>query len=145
MLTNFNLWNRFRFKYSILRCFYERRIAEKRTNGNYIINLQSSNEGWTHWTAWIIREKNSFYFDSFGAPPCVEIIRYCKKNGTHLYFNNWIIQDLKSSLCGFYCLSLLLFVFENKQREKSLNETYNEFINLFQDNTERNGKILKEY
>ena len=36
--------------------------------GNYIINLQSTNQGnGTHWTAIIFTKKRAYYFDSFGA------------------------------------------------------------------------------
>ncbi len=45
--------------------------------GFYIINLQSSSQGnGTHWVALIIAKGVSYYFDSFGASPPLEIRRF---------------------------------------------------------------------
>ena len=73
-----------------------------------------------------------FFFDSFGAPPSKEIIKFCKKSkDKHLYYNNSIIQDLHSELCGFYCLGLLFYNKLYRNRFTSLNSCCNSFINLF--------------
>jgi hypothetical protein len=114
---------------------------------NYIVNLQSNNQGHgTHWTALIISQKESFYFDAFGVLPSLEVIQFCKKRkGTHLYFNNWIVQDIESELCGWYCLGLLLYNKLYGNKYATLRECCNAYINMFHDNTKSNGDILKRF
>jgi hypothetical protein len=113
---------------------------------NYVVNLQSNTEGnGTHWTALLIENENAFYFDSFGALPSLEIIQFCRKRHGqhHLYFNNWIIQDLRSELCGWYCLGLLLYVKIKRKKFTSLTNCCNAYINLFKDETKDNADLLK--
>ncbi len=87
----------------------------------------------------------SYYFDSFGAPPPNEIILFSKKRKSqHLLYSNWIIQDLKSENCGWYCLGFLLYMWKNRQN-KNIKEVFNQFVNNFQDDTLRNDEILKQF
>ena len=113
---------------------------------NYVVNLQSNTEGnGTHWTALIIEQENAFYFDSFGALPSLEIIQFCRKRHGkhHLYFNNCIIQDLRSELCRWYCLGLILYVKMHRNKFTSLTNCCNAYINLFEDKTKDNADVLK--
>jgi hypothetical protein len=49
-------------------------------NSNYIINLQSSTVGnGTHWTSISTTKSHAFYFDSFGAPPPLEVKVFIEK------------------------------------------------------------------
>jgi len=114
-------------------------------DGNYIINLQSSTQGdGTHWTALIIRNDTALYFDSFGAPPSTEIIDFVKKRkNIHLAFNNEIIQDLKSSNCGYYCLALILYV--KHHASIPLVQSAENFTRLFADDTKKNDGILRHF
>lgn len=36
--------------------------------GNYIVNLDDSDSGGTHWTALILNDQYAIYYDSFGMP-----------------------------------------------------------------------------
>jgi len=120
-------------------------LPEYREEGNYIINLESTYQGrGTHWTALVVQPNISFYFDAFGELPSVEVEDFAKQNKKPLYFNNWIIQDINSSLCGFYCIAYLKYVTEYR-KTKPLQVISNDFINLFRDNTRENGEILKKY
>jgi len=120
-------------------------LPVKIKDGNYIINLQSSTQGdGTHWTALIIRNDTALYFDSFGAPPSTEIIDFVKKRKRiHLAFNNEIIQDLKSSNCGYYCLALILYV--KHHGSIPLVQSAEDFTRLFMDDTKKNDAILREF
>ena len=52
----------------------------KSNDGNYIINLESSNDGnGTHWLVHKIEIKDFAYFDSYGMLPPEEIISFCKR------------------------------------------------------------------
>jgi hypothetical protein len=69
-----------------------------------IINLQNSNVGGgTHWTAYFVR-KCSYYFDSFGLDPPIEMRNYL---GPRIIINQQKIQGADELLCGQYCLCLL--------------------------------------
>jgi len=110
--------------------------------GNHIINMaDSSDQGnGTHWVALIVIKPNCIYFDSFGCSMPETIKSKLKKAGYYGFlFNNWIIQDLKSVACGYYCCSFLIYM--NNVGIFNPN-TYNKFINYFEDDTKVNEKIL---
>ena len=71
----------------------------KLKEGFYIINLDSAPNSGTHWLNLVIRDKDALFFDSFGCIPATEIIDAVKKSKLHLYFNNWVIQNIESELC----------------------------------------------
>ena len=116
-------------------------------DGCYIINLQSSTAGsGTHWLGLFIHKNNAYYFDSYGAPPSVEIIKFVKKRkGCHMYYNNFIIQDLKSQNCGWYTLAFLLWCYSYILFFKDMKNMFNEFVKSFVDDTKENDKILIEF
>ena len=116
-------------------------------DGCYIINLQSSTDGQgTHWLSLFIHKNNAYYFDSYGAPPSVEIMKFVKKRkGCHMYYNNFIIQDLKSQNCGWYTLAFLLWCYSYVLFSKDMKNMFNEFVKSFVDDTKENDKILKEF
>jgi hypothetical protein len=114
-------------------------------NGNYIINLQSSTQGnGTHWICLAIRGKNSFYCDSFGVLMPQEIIAFCKKiPKSHLGYNDFGFQHIKSETCGWYCVGLLIHIQNNPDMD--LYKASNEFIKMFAYDTKDNNGILKAY
>ena len=116
-------------------------------DGCYIINLQSSTDGQgTHWLSLFIHKNNAYYFDSYGAPPSVEIMKFVKKRkGCHMYYNNFIIQDLKSQNCGWYALAFLLWCYSYVLFSKDMKNMFNEFVKSFMDDTKENDKILIEF
>lgn len=72
-----------------------------------IVNHDSvMNEG-THWTCFVKKGKNAFYFDSFGklAPP-LEIIEYLGGDCT-IFYNTRRFQKFDTVVCGHLCLSFL--------------------------------------
>ena len=70
------------------------------------------------------------------------------KSKPHKAFNQYIIQDLDSSLCGWYCLGLIYYVqlhFKGKEKKKkAFFETINDFVNLFKEDSLKNGPIVKQ-
>jgi hypothetical protein len=147
MLSNFDLEKLAGFyKLPLVGIFMKNELPKKLIDGCYIINLQSSTQGnGTHWTSMVVWKKMSYYFDSFGAPPPVEIINFTKKKkGGHLLYNNWIIQDIKSENCGWYSLAFLLHMWKNRQNIK-MKDIFNQFVNNFMDDTLRNDEILKMF
>ena len=105
--------------------------------GFYIINLDTSKGNGSHWTCLYYHPLKSYYFDSFGFIPPVEvedvIIPY-----TH---NNKDIQDYNSDACGYYCIAFIKFL--NDKQNKELG--FKEFVRLFSNKTTQNDNILQEY
>jgi hypothetical protein len=143
MLTNFDLEElSIHYHVPLIDICMKDQLPKIPRNGNYIINLQSSTEGnGTHFTALKIQDDKAFFYDPFGAPPSIEIRDFIKlsKKIKHFAFNNWIIQDLHSSNCGYFCFSFLLYV-----NPKDLWGSANEYMNRFVEDTRRNDEILKE-
>lgn len=91
-------------------------------DGFYIVTLADSNTNGVHWVCLYVLKQQVIYFDSFGATPALETIKFIKKRTKKSYFNNWILQNLNTEKCGFYCI-----------------------INLFVDDTKKNNGILKDF
>jgi hypothetical protein len=148
MLSNFDLERLAEFyNLPLVAITMKDELPEKVEDGCYIINLQSSTSGnGTHWLGLFIHKNNAYYFDSYGAPPSVEIMKFVKKRkGCHMYYNNFIIQDLKSQNCGWYTLAFLLWCYSYVLFSKDMKNMFNEFVKSFVDDTKENDKILKEF
>ena len=144
MLTNFDL-EKIAKNYDVkLIGIYSKNELDKLPieDGNYIINLDD-NIG-SHWTALNKNKNKGICFDSFGCVPPQNVISFVKqKPNIKFGYNNFIIQDLESEKCGFYCIAFLLFL--NRSKNKDIYKATNDFIQLFKDNTLENDEILKKY
>ena len=148
MLSNFDLEDISKtYNVPLVSVCMKDELPNKVVNGNYIINLESSTAGQgTHWCSLIIKNDDAYFQDSFGAPPSQEIINFIKKRkGCKLAFNNFIIQDLKSDFCGYYCIALLIYMKKHLTNSKSLIDVANNFVNGFFDDTKENNEILKSF
>ena len=65
------------------------------------INIDIGSQGGTHWTCFIVKDNKSFYFDSFGGQADTFLLKQLPKPVIN---HNYKIQDIKSKLCGSYCL-----------------------------------------
>jgi hypothetical protein len=112
-------------------------LPDKLERGSYIVNLQSSKDGGgTHWVCLYHTPNFSYYYDSFGFVPPLEI-----QNKIIPYiYNDMEIQDIDSTACGFYCVALVLFL----NKKMNIERGFIEFINLFGKDTERNEAILHQ-
>ena len=70
-----------------------------------------------HYVALIKEQTNSFYFDSFGLPPTLEI---CKVLQKPIKYSTFEIQDLEETNCGNLCIALLSQYQKTKDFEKSV-------------------------
>lgn len=82
-------------------------LPEKiRKNESGIINMDDKDGFGTHWVAYVKRNKNIVYFDSFGnLRPPLEVIRYFADN-TVMYNHERYQRDFTSN-CGQLCLDFL--------------------------------------
>jgi len=123
-------------------CFYKDQMPENNLLGEYIVNLDSShkNRGGTHWCALIVDRNFTLFMDPFGLPPANEIKEFIQKRVKAYYWNNEIIQNIDSILCGYYCIGCI-YASMTRNRLQSVQD----WINMFKDNTEYNDKILQKY
>jgi hypothetical protein len=74
--------------------FSNDQLTKTDKNKFYILNLQNSGLGGSHWTLLC----NSYYFDPYGAPPTKAISKFVKWHNPHQY------QGLNSNACGYFCM-----------------------------------------
>lgn len=116
--------------------FAANRLPVYMTPPTYIIsNLDPDTKPGSHWIA-IFVDENGFgeYFDSFGRRPEGYQLTFLKKNTKRWIYNNKVIQNIFSSVCGQYCLVYLYL----KYRGMSIRN----FINMFTNDTIMNDKLL---
>jgi hypothetical protein len=106
-------------------------------DGFYIINLDKSSGNGTHWTVLYYHPLKSYYNDSFGFVPPLEVE---KKIKPYLY-NDKDIQDWNSSACGWYCLAFIKFLHDKQNKEMA----FKEFLKMFKTKTTNNDDILYKY
>ena len=141
MLTNFDLEDLAHiYNLPIRAICMKDNLPKKVQDGNYIINLQSSEGGknnGTHWTALVIRGNQALFFDSFGIWPSMEIREFVQRRPkSHMAFITKEIQDLRSSQCGLFCLGYLLTIHRGYPVE--------DFLSLFSsEDTKGNDKVIK--
>jgi hypothetical protein len=98
----------------------------------------------SHWIAlYIDPNYNAFYYDSFGFPPPISILNYCKKTKKRIAYNSRCIQNINSSVCGLFALTFLVYMCRKPPQQTSL-ERFEKFVDLFSDDVEKNATILRE-
>ena len=95
-----------------VRCKDEIKLCEPLDTECGIINLNDStvdteeNKRTGHWVAYFIKDKNSYYFCSYGSPIPIALETYLPKP---IHTHNLQIQEFGSSVCGeLACLWLML-------------------------------------
>lgn len=72
-----------------------------------VINHDSIQNTGTHWSCYIKKSENVFYFDSFGKlPPPVELIVYLRDK-YNIYYNYKRYQQFNTNICGHLCLRFI--------------------------------------
>jgi hypothetical protein len=112
-------------------------IKDHLKTGFYVINLDTSDQEGTHWTVCYAHPLKSYYFDSYGFVPPLELEQKIKP----YIYNDKDVQDWNSEACGWYCIAFIKFLYDKLDKEIA----YKEFLKLFSKNTKENDKILKEY
>jgi len=112
-------------------------MNDLKNDGFYIINLDTSENTGTHWTSMYKHPLQSYYFDSYGFVPPLEVEIKIKP---YLY-NERDIQDWNSKACGWFCIAFIKFLCDKNDKEIA----FKEFLNLFSRNTKENDEKLKKY
>ena len=81
--------------------------GSKRYSDKGFVNIDNGSQGGSHWTCFYVKDNKSFYFDSFGGQPDKFLLKQLPKPKKN---HNLKIQDIKSKLCGSYCLYFLYLI-----------------------------------
>ncbi len=86
-------------------CFAKDQMPKKMEDLFYIINMQDSTGGGTHWVLLYNCNPHAVvYFDSYGQPPPKSIQAYMDRTHKFQQVNQQEIQQLNSDWCGYYCI-----------------------------------------
>jgi hypothetical protein len=116
-------------------------------SGLIIVNLSNNDKPGTHWVACIIYKEGKklkpIYMDSYGILMPTEIENYLKKLDKDIPYSNRQIQNLHTTVCGYYCLSCMYYL-QYKRKSENILEDFNDWISLFSGQEQKNENILKE-
>lgn len=155
MMTNIDLEERAKeIGIPLVGVFSKDQLPPIRRNGGYIINLQDANDEngkplpGTHWTAFYIegagRCPTAVYFDSFGVIAPAAVQHYLKPYRPWLYSQKQI-QNIRSTICGYYALYFIWFMHRHRHKIPDLNKRFLAFLRLFSNDPEKNKTILERY
>ena len=83
-----------------------------------ILNVDSSSGDGINWVMWFKKDKDKFYFDSYGVQPPSELIAYLK---SPIFYNSERVQQNGEVFCGH----LYLFALNQLSLEYSLQSVIN--------------------
>ena len=129
----------------LTECCMKNELHTIKVNGHYIINLENSNQPGTHWCCLVTEKDCCFYFDSFGCLPPQEVQNLLQKYYKRIYFNNKIIQNMQSVLCGYFCLAFLIFLKKHQKVKNTLLQKGQQYTEIFKNDTKLNDKILSNF
>lgn len=109
----------------------------KKKDGNYILNLNNSDQSGSHWTCFCIEGNRTYYFDSFGFPAPKELRRF---NKDEYFYSDKQIQNINSTVCGYYCIAFLIYMNGSPRLSR-----FQQFLDMFSDDPKKNRKILADF
>jgi len=77
-----------------------------------IVNFDDSDGGGTHWVAYfnsssLPENEYVIYFDSYGLTAPDQLEKYLRTSGKKIKSNTSEIQNVRSIMCGYYCIYVL--------------------------------------
>jgi hypothetical protein len=83
----------------------------KKLPAAFIVNLDTSKQPGSHWISiYIAKNRQGYYFDSFGFKPANKhILKFLKKNCETCNYNENQLQGMNSSVCGLYSIMFVLY------------------------------------
>ena len=88
------------------------------------VNIDNGDRRGTHWTCFIVKDNESYYFDSFGGTPDKFLLKQLPKP---IIYHNYKIQDINSRLCGSYCLYFFYLIDTMNYYDTILKMYFNDF------------------
>ena len=90
-----------------------------------------------HWVSSYVKNNVINYFDSFGMPPLQEIVNHAKRENLTLLHQDQQIQNINSTVCGYYCLYFL--------NEMNKGTDYFDLLKPFTRDTKYNDDFIEKY
>lgn len=124
-------------------------LPETPVDGGYVVNLSDSHDSkgkqlpGTHWVAFWVEKGKCCYFDSFGVPPPMSVQTLLKPLVRYPY-GNITIQNLNSTVCGWYCVDFLAYMHSNRSI-KNVDKRFTAYLNQWSYNPEHNRRLLEEH
>ena len=103
----------------------------------FIYNLEPSYMKGVHWISPYVKNNVINYFDSFGLPPFQELVDHAKRKNLTLLHQDQQLQNLYSSVCGYYCLYFLY--------EMHKGVDYFDLLKPFTRDTKYNDDFIEKY
>ena len=103
----------------------------------FIYNLEPAYMNGSHWVSTYAKDNVINYFDSFGLPPFEEMVNHAKKKNVTLLHQNQQLQNLYSSVCGYFCLYFL--------NEMNKGVDYFDLLQVFDKDTIKNEAFIERY
>ena len=103
----------------------------------FIYNLEPSYMKGSHWLATYVKNNVINYFDSFGMPPFEEMVNHAKRKNLTLLHQDQQLQNLYSSVCGYYCIYFLY--------EMHNGVDYFDLLKPFTRDTKYNDDFIEKY
>lgn len=118
--------------------------------GFYVVNLEDSNLGGSHWVCIVLNEKYVSYFDSFAVRPSDDIkefiSRFVKNSKMKTIYNLKQIQHSDSVLCGYFCIYFGYFHTilhrDSIDNTSLMNKHNNLYVDIF--NLKFNDRIIQK-
>ena len=85
-------------------CLRDTLSKKSKLNECGILNLDSPSGDGTHWVIWFTKEKDKFYFDSYGVQSPSELMAYLRSS---IFYNSERVQQNGEVFCGHLCLFAL--------------------------------------
>ena len=77
ILSNIDILNLAnRLNLPLIGCFSKDQLPKRKIKGDFVVNLGDASTGGSHWTCFSTKDKMVYYYDSFGAPPPIEVDQY---------------------------------------------------------------------
>jgi hypothetical protein len=165
MLTNFDIERLCeKLDLDIVGVFSKNELRNiPRQLGGYYINLADNDKEGSHWVfayiysdddRWVdsdddlssasdYKKTNALYFDCFGIGMPKAVKAFLKPFGK-IPCNNREIQDINTTECGWYCISLH-YALEKMRHKETYLEDYEKYLGMWSDNPKKNLKLLKAF
>jgi hypothetical protein len=110
-LTNSDLYSiAIKLKIKLVMICMKDELPSDLKEGNYIINLENSNQLGSHWICFIKDKNNIYYYDSFSMVPPQNAYDIFIKNVDNIYYIDKHDQNLDATSCGWWVISFLYFM-----------------------------------
>ena len=102
-----------------------------------VVNTHPSTRPGEHWVAFYVEDNVCEYFDSYGLPPPLDFEHYMKQRGLTYVFNNCLLQDYFSFVCGQYCIYYLY--------HRNKGESMTSILTKLKERGDKNDSIVSDF